>query len=82
MDDNNWQPCFFEWWLTGEYKTKFSDESEKSRFIKNVKNAPKGEFKVETNDWIWNRCKWLKDVIGLKVKEKVREGDEVYKVLE
>lgn len=23
-----------------------------------------------------------KDVIGLKVKEKVREGDEVYKVLE
>lgn len=53
---NNWTPLFYAWWRTPEYRLNFeSDHKEK-------------DFKQRLNtstDWIYQRCKWLIDVIKL-----------------
>lgn len=41
--------CFYEWWLTPEYRNFFIDEKQKTEFIE----------KLEIKEWIYERCKWL-----------------------
>lgn len=67
IEDNNWQCCFFEWWLTSEYRRPLA-ANEVDDFISHINNAVGNEesvFRVESEEWIWHRCKWLRDVIEL-----------------
>lgn len=71
VDDNNWQCCFFEWWLTSEYKRPLAP-NEAEDFKSHIENAlgdAESIFKVETDEWIWHRCKWLRDTIGLNYEQ-------------
>ena len=43
--------CFYEWWLTPEYRLNFESEEIKNRFLEDIDN--KGE-------WIYERLKWLR----------------------
>lgn len=51
--------CFYEWWLTPEYRLNFESEDLKNQFIKDIEN------KVE---WIYERLKWLKEK-GLELEQ-------------
>ena len=44
--------CFFEWWLTDEYRINFPSEEDKKKFISCIDNK---------DDWIWKRLRWLRD---------------------
>lgn len=44
--------CFYEWWKTPEYYTKFENTEIKKEFIENI-------GKIDT--WIYKRLKWLKE---------------------
>ena len=48
--------CFFEWWLTDEYRINFPSEEDKKKFISCIDNK---------NDWIWKRLRWLRDYKNL-----------------
>ena len=48
--------CFYEWWRTKEYTIPFRNEDIKAEFIKNIDTR---------KEWIWDRLRWLRDVIGL-----------------
>lgn len=49
--------CFFEWWLTKEYRTKFENEEIHKEFL----------HKIETKkEWIFERLRWLKNEIKLE----------------
>lgn len=52
--------CFFEWWLTKEYRVKIPDESIKEEFINNINNK---------DEWIFKRLRWLRDDIGLEIEQ-------------
>ncbi len=41
--------CFYEWWLTEEYRFNFKSEEDKNRFIESLNNK----------EWISERCRWL-----------------------
>lgn len=69
VGDNNWECCFFEWWLTPEYEKGFTDDLERMHFEKSIENAVIGQFKEETEEWVWGRCKWLRDVKQLPIKK-------------
>lgn len=43
--------CFYEWWLTPEYRLNFESEEVKKKFFEDIDS--KGE-------WIYERLKWLK----------------------
>lgn len=44
--------CFYEWWLTREYRIGFPSEEAKQQFL---------AFIPSKNDWINQRLQWLKD---------------------
>lgn len=44
--------CFFEWWLTPEYRMNFETVEIKERFINNIENK---------NEWIFERLRYLKE---------------------
>lgn len=52
--------CFFEWWKTKEYRTKFESEEIKEQFIKDINN------KIE---WIFERIKILIEDKGLELEQ-------------
>lgn len=52
--------CFYEWWKTKEYFTKFESETIKKDFIYNIEHK---------KDWINERLKWLKDVKKLSLEQ-------------
>lgn len=49
--------CFYEWWRTEEYRTRFESQEIKEEFLNNV---------AKKDDWIFNRLRWLKNSIGLE----------------
>lgn len=51
--------CFYEWWLTPEYRLNFESAEIKEQFINDI------EEKVE---WIYERLKWLK-AKGLELEQ-------------
>ena len=48
--------CFFEWWLTAEYRLNFPSEEDKEKFIARIDSK---------DDWIWKRLRWLRDYKNL-----------------
>lgn len=52
--------CFYEWWKTKEYQINLINEEEKEQFIKNINTK---------NEWIWERLRWLRDEIHLKIEQ-------------
>lgn len=52
--------CFYEWWLTPEYRLNFESEEIRKQFIENI------DTKAE---WIYERLRWLKDDKGLKLEQ-------------
>ena len=52
--------CFYEWWKTKEYRINIPTEQEKDEFINNIDSK---------NDWIWERLRWLRDIIKLKLEQ-------------
>jgi hypothetical protein len=52
--------CFYEWWRTAEYNFEFENEAKKQEFNGKISNNKK---------WIWERCRWLRDDIGLKLEQ-------------
>lgn len=52
--------CFYEWWRTKEYRLNIPTEQEKDEFIKNMDSK---------NDWIWERLRWLKDIVKLELEQ-------------
>ncbi|WP_342440010.1 hypothetical protein NSS79_15390 [Paenibacillus sp. FSL L8-0436] len=59
-DSKSWENCFFEWWLTAEYRMNFESAERESWFRAQVA-AGSGE----RAPWIWERCYWLLNTIGL-----------------
>lgn len=47
---------FFQWWKTPEYRSKFESKEKEIQFKNDVNDK---------TDWIYKRCKWLKDIIEL-----------------
>lgn len=58
-DSDTWINCFYEWWRTPEYRMSFESDERKEWFMS----------QLEKMDWIWKRCKWLLDVIGLDLEQ-------------
>ena len=58
--ENNWIPCFYEWWRTPEYKMEFVSEFQKNKFIEDIETSEKGIFKT---------CKWLIGFAGLSYEQ-------------
>lgn len=52
--------CFYQWWLTPEYRINIPTEEIKKEFIYNINNR---------NEWIFTRLKWLRDTIGLELEQ-------------
>ena len=52
--------CFYEWWKTKEYFTKFESETIKKDFIYNIEHK---------KDWINERLKWLKNVKRINLEQ-------------
>lgn len=52
--------CFYEWWKTPEYYTKFENTEIKKEFIENI-------GKIDT--WIYKRLKWLKESKNLTYEQ-------------
>lgn len=44
--------CFYEWWLTPEYRLNFESERIKGQFISDIENK---------SEWIYERLRWLKE---------------------
>lgn len=44
--------CFYEWWLTPEYRLNFESERIKDQFIRDIDNK---------SEWIYERLRWLKE---------------------
>lgn len=44
--------CFYEWWLTPEYRLSFESERIKDQFIRDIDNK---------SEWIYERLRWLKE---------------------
>jgi hypothetical protein len=59
-DENNYEPLFFEWWQTPEYRLKFENDDIESQFkdwVDNWENSDDPEF--------FEKLHWLKDSKGL-----------------
>jgi hypothetical protein len=64
-DSGKWDKKFYEWWRTPEYSLNF-ETSEKEKDFKSKVNAADLKAVTKTdNEWIWQRCKWLLEVIKL-----------------
>lgn len=55
-DSGSWENCFYEWWLTPEYRMEFESAEREDWFRDQVDG---------TAGWIWERCRWLRDIIKL-----------------
>lgn len=55
-DSGAWENCFYEWWLTPEYRMRFESVEREEWFLQQVDEA---------SGWIWERCRWLRDVVKL-----------------
>lgn len=51
--------CFYQWWLTPEYRLNFESEQIKELFINDIENK---------TEWIYERLKWLK-LKGLELEQ-------------
>lgn len=49
-DSGKWENCFYEWWRTDEYRTKFESDHRQQEFIQSVKTG---------SEWVYVRCRWL-----------------------
>ena len=52
--------CFYEWWLTPEYRLNFESEEIKKQFINDIDSK---------SEWIYERLKWLKDDKYLEIEQ-------------
>lgn len=59
-DGANWEPKFYEWWKTPEYRQRFESVAKEVRFKSSIRSKP---------DWIYKRCKWLVEYIGLDMEQ-------------
>lgn len=57
--DNSWEPKFYAWWLTQEYRQEFESPNREKEFKKAVQTAVKGNYDANTRSWILLRSKWL-----------------------
>ena len=48
--------CFYEWWLTSEYRLNFETKNRRTKFLNDI---------YRVNDWIHQRLKWLLEEKGL-----------------
>lgn len=48
--------CFYEWWLTPEYRLNFETKNRRTKFLNDI---------YRVNDWIHQRLKWLLEEKGL-----------------
>lgn len=64
-DDNNWENLFYEWWETDEYRQSFEDNNRKTEFMNKVTHATPGTNDSNREQWVFYRCKWLIETIGL-----------------
>lgn len=51
--------CFYEWWLTPEYRLNFESKEIKEQFVNDIENK---------TEWIYERLKWLK-LKGLELEQ-------------
>jgi len=63
--ENSWEPKFYQWWLTQEYRQEFESPNREKDFKKAVQAAIKGNYDANTRSWIMYRCKWLIEEQGL-----------------
>ena len=63
-EDNSWESLFFEWWRTPEYTLKFESRVAEVHFTKRVSKAKK-KTASEGEEWVYSRCRWLKEEVGL-----------------
>lgn len=69
-EDNHWQNCFFEWWLSPEYATSFQSAFAKKQFKANIGKAKDKSWESATDDaWVYYRCKWLMKNKNLKIEQ-------------
>ncbi|MDQ6418683.1 hypothetical protein RB620_04450 [Paenibacillus sp. LHD-117] len=59
-DGGIWENCFYEWWRTAEYRTNFESDERRVWFVKQV---------TDREEWIWERCRWLLNTIGLELEQ-------------
>lgn len=59
-DSGEWENCFYEWWRSSEYRFDFEDDTRRKNFLNAVKHG---------HEWIFERCRWLLDVIGLEPEQ-------------
>jgi hypothetical protein len=64
-DDNNWEGLFYEWWETPEYRLSFESRQKETEFKQNVTEATAGTHEPSNSRWVFYRCKWLIETIGL-----------------
>ncbi|OMD92995.1 hypothetical protein BSK49_01010 [Paenibacillus odorifer] len=63
-DSGSWENCFFAWWLTSEYRMHF-ESTERETWFRVQVAAGSGE----RAPWIWERCYWLLNTIGLDMAQ-------------
>ena len=56
-DSKEWINCFYQWWMTQEYRNDFESLEIKEQFLNNIDTK---------QDWIWKRLNWLKNTIKLE----------------
>lgn len=52
--------CFYEWWLTSEYRISFETDEIKQEFINNINTK---------DEWIYTRLRWLRDIKKLDLEQ-------------
>lgn len=60
--ENSWEPKFYAWWLTQEYRQEFESPRRQQEFkqeVRAAKKPKKGNYDANTRSWILLRCKWL-----------------------
>jgi len=55
-DGQNWEQKFYEWWKTPEYVQQFESPQKQAEFKRQIETK---------EDWVFKRCKWLIEFIGL-----------------
>lgn len=54
--------CFYEWWLTPEYRLNFETKNRRTKFLNDI---------YRVNDWIHQRLRWL-------LEEKLLDENQLY----
>ncbi|MEN6315968.1 MAG: hypothetical protein ABFD25_17155 [Clostridiaceae bacterium] len=65
-DSGKYENKFYEWWRTPEYKLNFETTEKEKAFKERVNAADLKKATTTDTEWIWQRCKWLREVIGLE----------------